>query len=57
MNTTNKPGLSAGNYAAVNGLNLYFKIHGAGRPRLLLHGGVGATEMISEILPRLAQGR
>ena len=57
MNTTNKPGLSAGNYAAVNGLNMYYKIHGVGKPLVLLHGGVGATEMFDEILPQLGQGR
>jgi pimeloyl-ACP methyl ester carboxylesterase len=43
-----------GHYAAVNGLNLYYEIHGTGAPLVLLHGGLGATEMFSEILPALA---
>jgi hypothetical protein len=30
-------------YAPVNGLKLYYEIHGAGRPLILLHGGLGAT--------------
>ena len=43
-------------YAAVNGLNLYYEIHGAGpgEPLILLHGGLGATEMFGEVLPLLS---
>jgi pimeloyl-ACP methyl ester carboxylesterase len=48
---------SKGNYAAVNGLDLYYEIHGAGEPLILLHGGVGAIEMFGEVLPLLAEGR
>ncbi|MCI0574581.1 MAG: alpha/beta hydrolase [Chloroflexi bacterium] len=57
VNTTNKPAPAVGNYASVNVLNLYYEIHGAGQPLVLLHGGVGAIEMFSELLPLLAQGR
>jgi pimeloyl-ACP methyl ester carboxylesterase len=48
---------SKGKYAAVNGLDLYYEIHGAGEPLILLHGGVGAIEMFGEVLPLLAEGR
>jgi len=41
-------------YAPVNGLKLYYEIHGAGRPLILLHGGLGASEMFRPILPLLA---
>jgi pimeloyl-ACP methyl ester carboxylesterase len=41
-------------YAPINGLNLYYEIHGAGEPLILLHGGLGATEMFGEILPSLS---
>jgi len=44
-------------YAPVNGLNLYYEIHGTGKPLILLHGGVGATEMFGEILPSLSSTR
>ncbi len=57
-NTTNQPAPTAGNYASVNGLNLYYETYGgAGKPLVLLHGGVGAIEMFGEVLPRLAEGR
>jgi pimeloyl-ACP methyl ester carboxylesterase len=44
-------------YAPVDGLNLYYEIHGSGEPLILLHGGLGATEMFSEILPLLSNTR
>jgi pimeloyl-ACP methyl ester carboxylesterase len=44
-------------YAPVNGLKLYYEIHGAGEPLVLLHGGVGATEMFNSIMPSLSKGR
>src|SRR5215510_2360253 len=43
----------AGHYAEVNGLNLYFETHGAGRPLILLHGGLGSGEMFGPVLPAL----
>jgi pimeloyl-ACP methyl ester carboxylesterase len=48
---------SSGNYAEVNGIRLYYEVHGAGEPLILLHGGLGAIEMFGEVLPLLAQGR
>ena len=44
-------------YAPVNGLKLYYEIHGNGDPLILLHGGVGATEMFGEVLPSLSKSR
>ena len=43
-----------GQYADVNGINLYYETHGAGRPMILLHGGLGSGEMFGPILPTLA---
>jgi pimeloyl-ACP methyl ester carboxylesterase len=43
-------------YADVNGVHLYYEIHGSGRPLILLHGGLGAGEMMRPILPALAAG-
>jgi len=45
-----------GQYAAVNGLHLYYETHGAGKPLVLLHGGLGSGEMFGPILPLLAAG-
>jgi pimeloyl-ACP methyl ester carboxylesterase len=44
-------------YARVNGLRMYYEIHGSGEPLILMHGGVGSTGMFSEIMPTLAGGR
>jgi pimeloyl-ACP methyl ester carboxylesterase len=44
-------------YAPVNGLNLYYEIHGTGEPLILLHGGLAATEIFSEIMPSLSKNR
>ena len=46
----------AGQYAKVNGLSLYYETHGAGRPLILLHGGLGSGEMFGPILPTLTEG-
>src|SRR3989449_2812658 len=44
-----------GQYAEVNGINLYYETHGAGQPLILLHGGLGSGEMFGPILPLLAE--
>jgi pimeloyl-ACP methyl ester carboxylesterase len=44
-----------GQYAEVNGINLYYETHGSGRPLILLHGGLGAGEMFGPVLPTLAE--
>lgn len=44
-----------GQYAEVNGINLYFETHGNGRPLILLHGGLGSGEMFGPVLAQLAE--
>jgi len=44
-----------GEYAEVNGINLYYETHGSGRPLVLLHGGLGSGEMFGPVLPTLAE--
>ena len=44
-----------GQYAKVNGLNLYFETHGDGRPLILLHGGLMSGETFGPTLPMLAE--
>ena len=53
--TVAKPGTICG-YAPVNGINMYYEIHGQGEPLVLIHGG-GSTIQTSfgTLLPLLAQ--
>jgi len=51
--TTEQKGV--GQYAEVNGINLYFEAHGTGQPLILLHGGLGSGEMFGPTLTELAQ--
>jgi pimeloyl-ACP methyl ester carboxylesterase len=44
-------------HAAVNGVNYYYAVYGAGEPLLLLHGGMFHTEMFGPNLTKLAQSR
>ena len=49
-------------YAPVNGLSMYYEIHGAGHdpgvvPLVLLHGSMGSLDMFRGLLPTLAQTR
>jgi pimeloyl-ACP methyl ester carboxylesterase len=44
-------------YAPVNGLNMYYEIHGSGEPLVLLHGGLGAGSMFGDNLIALAKAR
>jgi pimeloyl-ACP methyl ester carboxylesterase len=49
---------TGGHYAPVNGLKLYYEIHGTGRPLVLLHGGFGTIAgMFDQLLPPLAATR
>src|SRR5260221_1992365 len=50
--TTNNP---AGAHAAVNGITLYYEIHGTGKPLIMLHGGFGTFEMFAALSPALAE--
>lgn len=47
-----------GNYAPINGLNLYYEIYGTGMPLVLVHGG-GSTinTSFANIIPLLAKDR
>ncbi len=44
-------------YASVNGLDLYYEIHGTGEPLLLLPGGFMTVEAMGQIVPLLAATR
>jgi pimeloyl-ACP methyl ester carboxylesterase len=36
---------TAGAYGQVNGLRMYYEVHGAGPPMVLLHGGLLTIEL------------
>ncbi|HEY6714455.1 MAG TPA: alpha/beta hydrolase [Rubrobacter sp.] len=46
-----------GDYAEVNGLRMYYEVHGEGRPLVLLHGAYMTVDAMGPILPGLAETR
>jgi len=46
-----------GNYAEVNGLRMYYEIHGTGEPLVLLHGAYMTIGAMGPIVPGLAETR
>lgn len=56
MVTTRSKGLENG-YARVNDLDIYYEIHGAGRPLVLLHGALMMIGSFGRLLPPLAGSR
>jgi pimeloyl-ACP methyl ester carboxylesterase len=48
--------MSAGNYASVNGIKMYYEIHGEGKPLVLIHGGGSTIESnYAQVLPLFAR--
>lgn len=45
----------SGRHADVNGVRLYYEVHGAGEPLLLLHGGTAFIESFYRQIPALAR--
>jgi len=52
--TTQATAAAPGQYADVNGLHMYYEVHGTGRPLVLLHGGLGSGEMFGPNLATFA---
>src|SRR3569832_1573617 len=46
---------SKGKYADVNGLKMYYEIHGSGRPLVLLHGAFGLANGWGALIPFLTK--
>ena len=46
-----------GHYASVNGVNMFYEVHGTGQPLVLLHGGLGGIAEFAQLLPLLAESR
>src|SRR5262250_1746037 len=53
-NPARRPGATSG-YVPVNGLDMYYEIHGDGSPLALLHGAMGTIDScFANLLPALA---
>ena len=50
------PAASESGTADVNGVKLYYAIYGSGEPVLLLHGGLGHSDVWGKQIPALAEG-
>jgi pimeloyl-ACP methyl ester carboxylesterase len=48
---------TTGSYASVNGLEMYYEVHGSGQPLVLLHGGMTTIGDFAALLPAFAQTR
>jgi pimeloyl-ACP methyl ester carboxylesterase len=46
-----------GSYAEVNGVRMYYEVHGEGRPLVLLHGAYMIVDDMGPVLTVLAEGR
>lgn len=44
-------------FVAANGVQYHYEIHGTGEPLLILHGGLGSTELFEPDLPTLSKNR
>jgi pimeloyl-ACP methyl ester carboxylesterase len=44
-------------YAPVNGLEMYYEIHGTGQPLVILHGSFMTIELMGKLIPELAKSR
>jgi hypothetical protein len=42
-------------YAPVNGLNMYYEVHGAGEPLVLLPGAYMTVDLLGDLVPKLAE--
>jgi pimeloyl-ACP methyl ester carboxylesterase len=51
-------GDAKGSYVSVNGLNMYYEVHGAGAPLVLLHGSFLTIDLnFGQMIPLLAKDR
>lgn len=54
--TMNTASAQSGRYATVNGLHMYYEIHGTGKPLVLIHGAASTIQTtFGRILPDLAK--
>jgi pimeloyl-ACP methyl ester carboxylesterase len=57
LSSPSTPSRVEAGHIEAGGVRYYYEVHGAGAPILLLHGGLGSTDMFAPILPMLAEKR
>ena len=56
--TNGRDARGQGDYVSVNGLDMYYEIHGEGRPLVLLHGAFSAIgTSFGNVVPELSRTR
>ena len=55
--TNDRNTVGKGSFAEINGLKMYYEIHGTGKPLVVLHGGLMNIGMMGQVLPSLAKTR
>jgi pimeloyl-ACP methyl ester carboxylesterase len=50
------PAIQTG-YAPINGLKMYYEIHGTGKPLIVIHGAYMTIDAMGPIIPKLAESR
>src|SRR5262245_2392795 len=43
--------------ASIKGVDYYYEVHGKGEPLLMLHGGLGSTDMFQPLMPTFTKSR
>lgn len=57
MNSAATPTRVEAGHIEAGGIRYYYEVHGKGAPLLLLHGGLGSTDMFAPILPMFTEKR
>jgi pimeloyl-ACP methyl ester carboxylesterase len=55
--TNDRDTIGKGSFAEVNGLKMYYEIHGTGKPLVLIPGGFMTIGMMGQVVPGLAKTR
>ena len=57
QNVNAQENTAQGSYASVNGLEMYYEVHGEGEPLILIHGGLGGVAEFGQLPSLLSETR